>query len=61
MDELYFDIQVGILSQIPLRTLGLVYGAEKLLATEEGTRTFARMCDRLKVLVDWNCDEVIPK
>ena len=61
MDELYSDIQVGILSQIPFRTLGLLFRAEKLLTTEAGTATFASECDRLKVLVDWNCDEVIPK
>jgi hypothetical protein len=61
MDELYFDIQVGILSQIPLRTLGLVFRSEKLLETEVGTATFASECDRLKVLIDWNYDEVIPK
>jgi len=61
MEELYFDIQVGILSRIPMRTLGLLIRAEKLLKTEAGTATFASECDRLKVLVDWNCDEVIPK
>lgn len=61
MDELYFDIQVGLLSRIPLRTLALVLGAEKQLATEAGTANFASMCDRLQVLVDWNCDELIPK
>ena len=61
MDELYFDSQVGILSQMPLRTLGLVFRSEKLLETEVGTATFASECDRLKVLIDWNYDEVIPK
>jgi len=59
--ELEFDIRIALLSRIPFRVMGLMFTSEKLLSTPAGTRSFASICDRLQVLVDWNCDEVIPK
>ena len=59
--ELEHDIREAALTRFPLRMVGLAMGGEQMLKTEQGRLNMIAMCDRLQMLIDWNCDEVIPK
>ena len=34
---------------------------KNMTSTDEGRKTFHSMIDRPQTLIDWNCEEVIPK
>ncbi|MBT4125731.1 MAG: DUF1679 domain-containing protein [Chloroflexi bacterium] len=59
--ELEHDIREAALTRFPLRMVGLAMGGEQMLKTEQGRLNMIAMCDRLQMLIDWNCEEVIPK
>jgi hypothetical protein len=59
--ELEQDIREAALVRFPVRMIGLSRGGEQMLKTEQGRLNMIAMCDRLQMLIDWNCDEVIPK
>ncbi len=59
--ELEQDIREAALIRFPVRMVGLVMGGEQMLKTEQGRLNMIAMCDRLQMLIDWNCEEVIPK
>ena len=59
--ELEQDIREAALVRFPIRIFGLALGGERMLKTEQGRLNMIAKCDRLQMLIDWNCDEVIPK
>ena len=59
--ELERDIREAALTIFPTRILGLALGGERMLKTEQGRLNMIARCDRMQMLIDWNCDEVIPK
>ena len=59
--DLEQDIREAALARLPPRIFGLAGGGERMLKTEQGRLNMIAMCDRLQMLIDWNCEEVIPK
>ena len=59
--ELERDIQHAVLTRVFARFGGLSFGGQKMLETEQGKNNLIGMLGRLQMLIDWNCDEVIPK
>jgi len=59
--ELEQDIREAALMRFPVRMAGLAMGGERMRKTEQDRLNMIAMCDRLQMLIDWNCDEVIPK
>ncbi|MEE8045268.1 MAG: phosphotransferase, partial [Dehalococcoidia bacterium] len=61
-DELLDDIRIGVLPSLVRRSNVIGGGiADRALASEEGRQRLMKMVESLQMLVDWNCDEVIPK
>ena len=61
-DELLDDIRVGVLPRLVLRTNVIGGGlGDRALASHDGRLRLMKMVESLQMLVDWNCDEVIPK
>ena len=60
--EFEADLQIGSLRMAAVLTTSSVnLGLHNLLESEEGLQLVKIAADRLQTLVDWNCDEVIPK
>jgi hypothetical protein len=55
------QIREALLGRMFYRIGGLALGGERMRETEEGRRNLAALCERMQMLIDWNCDEVIPK
>ena len=61
-DEFIVDARRAVLKnlRIIVNVLGSSIG-DHLLATDDGRKRVVAVCSRLQTLIDWNCDEVIPK
>ena len=61
-DEFIVDARRAVLKnlRIIVSVLGSSFG-DDLLATDDGRKRAVALCSRLQTLIDWNCDEVIPK
>ncbi len=60
-DELIEHFRIALLARLPIRLTVIAKFGENMIKTEEGRKTFFSMVERLQTLIDWNCDEVIPK
>ena len=60
-DEFLTDVRLALLSKLAIDADGMVNWRERLLSTDEGRKRIAAVCERTQMLVDWNCDEVIPR
>ena len=60
-DEFLTDVRLALLSHLALIANVMVNLSEKMLSTDNGRKALAAMCERTQMLVDWNCDEVIPR
>ena len=60
-DEFSLDVRVGAFRflKAAINVIGML--GQSLLETEEGTKLIRSTGSRLQTLIDWNCDEVIPK
>jgi hypothetical protein len=59
-DQLEYDLRLGLLTRLFRRVLSTAGPGKSKLATEEGRRTAFTRIERLQIIIDWNCDEVIP-
>jgi len=55
------QIREALLSLFVRRIGALAMGGERMQETESGRQNLAAFCGRMQMLIDWNCDEVIPK
>ena len=60
-DEFLTDVRLALLSKLAIDADGMVNWRERLLSTDEGRKRIAAVCERTQMLVDWNCDEAIPR
>ena len=60
-DELLDDIRVGVLPRLVMRSNVIAGVGDRALASHDGRRRLMKMVESLQMLVDWNCEEVIPK
>jgi len=59
-EEFSVDVRIGAFRLMYVLTLGIVNAGQHLKETDEGAQFLKSLCNRLQILVDWNCDEVIP-
>jgi hypothetical protein len=60
-DEFNIDVRISAFRLMHIATATVVNLGQHLLETEEGLHHVKTLCGRLQMLIDWNCDEVIPK
>jgi hypothetical protein len=60
-EEFNVDVRVGAFRLMHIATLGIANMGQQMQETDEGNQFIKTLCNRLQFLVDWNCDEVIPK
>jgi len=60
-DQFIEHFRLGLLIRLPFRMTVIASMGKNMTSTDEGRKTFHSMIDRLQTLIDWNCDEVIPK
>lgn len=60
-DQFIDSVRLALLARASLRINSTALGGESLLKTEIGRRNLFSRLERLQMLIDWNCDEVIPK
>jgi hypothetical protein len=60
-DQFTDSLRLALLARASLRINSIALGGESLLNTEIGRRNLFSRLERLQMLIDWNCDEVIPK
>ena len=54
------DVRIAVLPRFVLRT-NVFAGVYRRTVTDEGRARAIAMVDRMAMLVDWNCEEVIPR
>lgn len=59
--EFSVDVRLGAFKFMQTVTNATVDIARHLPETEAGTQRLKTICGRLQLILDWNCDEVIPK
>ena len=55
------DFRLALLPKMVGRVISTVTASSGLRSTPEGSARFYATIERLQALIDWNCDEVIPK
>ena len=60
-EEFNTDVRIGAFRLMHIATTAIVQLGQHLLETEEGIQLLRGLCSRLQTLLDWNCDEVIPR
>jgi hypothetical protein len=60
-DRFISDIQVSMLPRLITRVNMFSHSGQRLLNTPDGMKRAKKMLGSLQMLIDWNCDEVIPK
>ena len=61
LDEMMYDVRVAMLPRLAQRVITTVVSGEAMRSTEEGMANTRAMVESLQTLIDWNCDEVIPR
>jgi hypothetical protein len=61
LDEFMYDVRVALLFRLPPRICSTAILGKTMMATAEGRANMSALVERLQTLIDWNCDEVIPK
>ncbi len=60
-DEFQSDVRMAVLPRLVVRVNVVAGVSQKMLATADGRMRLMGMVERLQTLIDWNCEEVIPK
>ena len=60
-DEFGVDVRIGVFRLHQIVAATIVDLEEQLFATDEAIQLVRTVCGRLQTLLDWNCDEVIPR
>ncbi len=60
-DEFLTDLRLALLSHLAGIAYVIVILGETMLSTDDGRKRVAVMCERTQMLLDWNCDEAIPR
>ena len=61
LDQFMTDIRISALLLVRRIVGPLGNSGGNMLKTDDGRKRIASMCERAQTLIDWNCDEVIPK
>jgi len=60
-DRFSNDVRLGAFRLVQIATGSIVNLGQHLLDTDDGIRLIKTLCNRLQIVVDWNCEEVIPR
>lgn len=61
LDEMMYDVRVALLPRLTQRINSTVLLGETMMSTGKGMANMRALVESLQTLIDWNCDEVIPK
>ena len=60
-DQFISDVQVSLLPRLIIRVSVFSRFGQRYLKTPDGVERAKKLLESLQMLIDWNCDEVIPK
>jgi hypothetical protein len=61
LDELWTDVRIAALPHFAKRVIVTIRIGARMLESENGRKRAQSTWERLQTIIDWNCEEVIPK